>query len=319
MIGALSRASACPKRALPGDAATADNIARVGDSLCRAVVAFVSRKSKNTTKVATTNVSGQAQRLALFGPPLLLEGEDAAAYDEFLARIHAAVNPADIIDEVFIADVVSLEWEVLRWRRLKLSLIRTLGLKALESFLAKKLEYDLYSEHFAADLTKILQDNLPEDEASAQTLAHRCAQNEADAVDKVNEVLSSMRQNMGFEGYALDMNQILHRAQAHKAEELVQEYVRGEADAVTLVHELLSGAGVTMDTLVADALGQKLDLIERIDRLATIAESRRNASLREIDRRRAVLGETLRRSVQEIEDGEFKVIETAPAKQTDAA
>jgi D-alanyl-D-alanine dipeptidase len=95
--------------------------------------------------------------------------------------------------------------------------------------------------------------------------------------------------------------------------------VRGEADAVTLVHELLSGAGVTMDTLVADALGQKLDLIERIDRLATIAESRRNASLREIDRRRAVLGETLRRSVQEIEDGEFKVIETAPAKQTDAA
>jgi hypothetical protein len=99
----------------------------------------------------------------------------------------------------------------------------------------------------------------------------------------------------------------------------VQEYVRGEADAVTLVHELLSGAGVTMDTLVADALGQKLDLIERIDRLATIAESRRNASLREIDRRRAVLGETLRRSVQEIEDGEFKVIETAPAKQTDAA
>jgi hypothetical protein len=128
-----------------------------------------------------------------------------------------------------------------------------------------------------------------------------------------------MRQNMGLEGYALDMNEILHGAQAHKAEELVQEYVRGEADAVTLVHELLSGAGVTMDTLVADALAQKLDLIERIDRLATIAESRRNASLREIDRRRAVLGETLRRSVQEIEDGEFKVIETAPAKQTDAA
>jgi hypothetical protein len=30
--------------------------------------------------------------------------------------------------------------------------------------------------------------------------------------------------------------------------------------------------------------------IERIDRLPTIAASRRNASLREIDRRRAVLG-----------------------------
>jgi len=309
-----------PKRALPGHAATADNIARVGDSFCRAVVAFVSRKSKNTTKVAATSVSGRAQRLALFGPPLFLEGEDAAAYDEFLARIHAAINPADIIDEMFIADVVSLECEVLRWRRLKLSLIRTRGRKALESFLAKKLEYDLYSEHFAADLTKILQDNLPEDEAdSAQTLAYGCAQNEADAVDKVNEVLSSIRRNMGLEGYALDMNQILNGAQAHKAKELVQEYVRREPDAVTLVHELLSGAGVTIDSLVADALAQELDYIERIDRLTTIAESRRNASLREIDRRRAVLGQTLRRSVQEIENGEFEAIETTPTKRKNAA
>ena len=59
--------------------------------------------------------------------------------------------------------------------------------------------------------------------------------------------------------------------------------------------------------------------IERIDHLITIAENRRNASLREIDRRRAVLGESLRRSVQEIEDAEFEVIETTPAKGKNAA
>jgi hypothetical protein len=277
----------------------------------------VSRKSKSKAKIA---VPSKAQQLELFGLPLLLEGEDAAAYDEFLARIRAAVNPVDIIDEMFIADVVSSEWEVLRWRRLKFNLIRTLGLKALESFLAKKLEYDLYSEHFAADLTKILQDNLPEDEAdSARTLACRCAQNEADAVDKVNQILSSLRRNMGFDRYVPDMNQILDLARAHKANELTQEYVRGEPDAVTMVQEFLSGAGVTMDALVADTLGEKLGDIERLDRLATIAESRRNASLREIDRRRAVLGETLRRGVQEIEDAEFKVIETTPSKGKNAA
>lgn len=283
-------------------------------------MAFVSRKSKNKAQVETTSVSGQAQRLTLFGPPLLLEGEDAAVYEEFLGRIRAAVNPVDIIDEIYIADLVPTEWEVLRWRRWKFNFIRTLGLKALESFLAKELEYELYSEHFAADLTKILQDNLPEEEAdSAQTLACRCAQNEADAVDKVNEILSSIRENMGFEGFGLDMNQILGRAQAHKAKELVQEYVRREPDAVTLVHELLSDAGVSMDALVADALTEKLEVIERIDRLATIAESRRNFILREIDRRRAVLGERLRRGVQEIEDAEFKVIETTPSKRKSAA
>jgi hypothetical protein len=70
---------------------------------------------------------------------------------------------------------------------------------------------------------------------------------------------------------------------------------------------------------VAEALAKELDFIERVDRLTTIAESRRNASLREIERRRAVLGEALRRSVQEVEDGEFKVIETTPAKGKDAA
>ena len=137
-----------------------------------------------------------------------------------------------------------------------------------------------------------------------------CARNEPDAVDKVNKVLA---------GISVDMDNILNRARAQKAKELVQEYVRREPDAVTLVNELLTEAGVSMDTLMADALAEKLDYIERIDRLITIAESRRNASLREIDRRRAVLGETLRRSVQEIEDGEFEVIETTPAKGKNAA
>jgi hypothetical protein len=55
-----------------------------------------------------------------------------------------------------------------------------------------------------------------------------------------------------------------------------------------------------------------LDDIERIDRLLTIAEARRNISLREIDRHRAVLGEALRRNLP-IEEGEFEVIETTPA------
>jgi intein/homing endonuclease len=86
-----------------------------------------------------------------------------------------------------------------------------------------------------------------------------------------------------------------------------------------LMHELFTRAGVGMDTFMAEALGNQLDSIERIDRLTAIAESRRNASLREIDRRRAVLREALRRSVQEVEEAEFEVIEAIPAKGKDAA
>ncbi len=46
--------------------------------------------------------------------------------------------------------------------------------------------------------------------------------------------------------------------------------------------------------------------------MTTIAEGRRNACLREIDRRRPAFGETLRRSVQDVEDSKFEVIETTP-------
>ncbi len=115
------------------------------------------------------------------------------------------------------------------------------------------------------------------------------------------------------------MDEVRDDAKGHKAKELAQEYARREPGAVTLVHELLAGAGLSMDRFMADALAQKLDDIERIDRLITTAESRRDASLREIERRRAFLGETLRRSVQEIEDGEFEVIEPTPAEGKNAA
>jgi methionine synthase I (cobalamin-dependent) len=177
--------------------------------------------------------------------------------------------------------------------------------------LDEKLDYDLYAEHFADDLAEILQDNLPEDKAEdAQTLARRCAQNEPDAVDKVNEVLASIGPNM---------DGILNGARARKAKELLQGYTQSKPDAVELLHELLTAAGASIDAFMADALAEKLEYIERIDRLAAIAESRRNASLCEIERRRAVLGGTLRQNVQEIEDAEFKVIETTPAKGKNAA
>ena len=62
-------------------------------------------------------MTARARCLRLLGEPQLLEGEDRAAYDELLANVLAAVNPTDMIDEMFTVDVVWLEWEVLRLRR----------------------------------------------------------------------------------------------------------------------------------------------------------------------------------------------------------
>ena len=268
------------------------------------MVAFMPRKSDSKTKTAA--VPGQVQRLAVFGPPLLLAGEDAAAYDELLARMCAAVKPVDVIFEMLIADVVALEWDVLRWRRSNRTLMQEPVLEALERFLIEQFEsdYALHEEHFQSYLTQILQDNLPQKQAdSAETLVAEWTPNNADAEDKLNEVLSSI---------GLEMNRVLDAAREDKAKELVQEYVRGERDAVTLVNELLTDAGTSMDSFMTEVLRDRIDEIERIDRLTAIAETRRNAALREIDRRRAVLGETLRRSVREIEDDDFAHGELVP-------
>lgn len=104
-------------------------------------------------------------------------------------------------------------------------------------------------------------------------------------------------------------------------EQLAQEYVRHNADAVTEIHGLLADAGLSMDALLADRLAELPEYIDYIlsESIASVAESRRNASLREIDRRRAVLGGALQRGVQDVEDAEFEVIERRRLKGKDAA
>ena len=185
--------------------------------LVERMVAFVPRKSESKTEVAAAQIPGQVQRLSLFGPPLLLEGEDAAAYDELLARMCAAVKPVDVIDEMLVADIVALQWEVLRWRRLKRTLMRQVALKALERFLIDRLEsnYALHEEHFQSYLTEILKNYFPPERA--EMLAAECAPNTDEANDKLGRVLISI---------GLGMNDVLDDARADKAKELAQEYVR---------------------------------------------------------------------------------------------
>jgi hypothetical protein len=135
-------------------------------------VAFVSRTNKSKTEIAATTAPGRVQRLALFGPPILLEGEDAAAYDQLFARICSAVKPVDIIEEIFVADLVSLEWEVLRWRRLKSSLIQARGRRVLQNFLEPIRKDWVQDEPFPASrLDMIREDQATKDAPAARARA----------------------------------------------------------------------------------------------------------------------------------------------------
>jgi hypothetical protein len=133
-----------------------------------------------------------------FGHPPVVEGEDAAAYDKLSGRLYAAVKPADAIDEMYVEDTVCLEWEVLRWRRLKSSIIRVLRTKALKRFLMENLGYDQYRKKFEDALTEILLENLGDGQTTkdARQVARDCAKNSPEAVDAVNAILDRINSRM---------------------------------------------------------------------------------------------------------------------------
>ena len=97
------------------------------------------------------------------------------------------------------------------------------------------------------------------------------------------------------------------------AQNLGEKWAAGDKEARKEVEAALAKAGLTIDEVTAKTLEKKLDSFERLDRMLASAEARRNNALREIDRHRDALGGGVRRSIEEIEDAEFRDVETGKA------
>jgi hypothetical protein len=87
-------------------------------------------------------------------------------------------------------------------------------------------------------------------------------------------------------------------------------WASGEKSARDEVAAVLKKAQLSIDDVMAETLESKIDTFERIDRMLASAEARRNNALREIDRHREALGAAMRRGVDEVEDAEFRDVET---------
>jgi hypothetical protein len=94
---------------------------------------------------------------------------------------------------------------------------------------------------------------------------------------------------------------------------LCQNWLAGDKGARKNVDTILAKAGLTIEEVTAKTFEKKIDVFEKIDRLLASAEARRNNALREIDRHRDALGGGVRRSIEEIEDAEFRDVETGEA------
>jgi hypothetical protein len=76
-------------------------------------------------EIAITGGAPTAERAGLpfLGAAPLIAGESAASYEALLARMTATLKPADILEEIWVRDIVDLVWEAFRLRRLKSQLM----------------------------------------------------------------------------------------------------------------------------------------------------------------------------------------------------
>lgn len=195
------------------------------------------------------------RQLLPFGPAPLLAGEDSAAYNELLLQVSSAVKPADVLEEIWVRDITDLEWDVLRLRRLKASILNLETRQGLVTSLDRLVENEDKDER---------GEDADEDGAGG-----------AEEDDGISD-----------------------------NEQLVIAWSKRSPNAVKQVGALLAAQALSIDEIIAEALSDKIDSIERIDRMITMAEARRNTMIREIDRHRQAFGASLGRAVKQIEGDE---------------
>jgi hypothetical protein len=94
------------------------------------------------------------------------------------------------------------------------------------------------------------------------------------------------------------------------AREIAANWAAGEKSAKNEVTAALKKAQLTMEDVMAKTLEGEIDSFERFDRMLASSEARRNNALREIERHRAALGAAMRQAIDEVQDAEFRDVDT---------
>ena len=95
----------------------------------------MAKKDKRKSRVSTSTQSMSIITLPRELRPALLDGEDRATYNHVLAEVAAAIQPRDIIEQLWVRDIADLAWDGLRLRRLKVGLLNASLAEGLEEVL----------------------------------------------------------------------------------------------------------------------------------------------------------------------------------------
>jgi hypothetical protein len=135
-----------------------------------------------------------------------------------------------------------------------------------------------------------------------------------DAIDLTWEILRLRRMKVGL--LRASMGSGIERVMRSlgynfvSAGEIAKSWAAGDKTAKNEVAVALKKAQLTMEDVMAETLEGKIDSFERFDRLLASSEARRNNALREIERHRAALGAAVRQAIDEIQDTEFRDVDT---------
>ena len=98
-------------------------------------------KQIRNTKARPAGSVDIAELGELLGPPPLLPSESLVDYEDLKARLRAKIAPQDVLEEIWLRDILDLQWEVLRMRRLKSRLLGNSSPIGLESLLHRRVNY----------------------------------------------------------------------------------------------------------------------------------------------------------------------------------
>jgi hypothetical protein len=136
-----------------------------------------------------------AESQGLFGPPALLPAESPAEYWRLHSLLQAELAPADVIEKIWLRDLVDLQWEVLRWRRLSNEFLSSSKYDGLDKILSSLQSYDSSEGELkrnwmrrdpaaVAEVSNLLNSaGLSDDAILAQTLAVKL-----DAIDRIDRM-----------------------------------------------------------------------------------------------------------------------------------
>ena len=156
-------------------------------------------------------------------PPSLVNGEDGATYDQLAARITAAVAPENVIEEIWVRDVVDLVWDVVRLRRLKAGLFKVGESDGMAEIMRGLGEYQFKAREWAARKpgavatvnTQMSAAGLDMGDLTTSTFAARI-----DQFERVERMLAAAEVRRAAALHAIDNRRVAERlrAAAHDAE-----------------------------------------------------------------------------------------------------